>query len=280
MAPEVVIGTVIAVAFLVIVILLYKPVTAPKFQLGVKEQVCSYSLTASQTPLGEIGFKPICPTHLISFSEKNIMKDAKKGETVKDAAMHQILDYMLRCKTMISGPKRTGFISEKNCYVCYNLHTDATTPYITELDLASYSFNHKTSTGKSYFYELNADNHWPTVFLNGGIGTEKKSDSKQLSLGQDYGITYVSANKGSFWSTVGTVGAGAGGCVLGAATWFIPYVGPLVGTIVAPTVCQYSLGAASGVALFNIFKPSPAEGTLLFTNYKYLQEKGCAEIVS
>lgn len=272
---EVVIGIILAVLFLVIFILLYKPVASPQFQLGVKEQICRYSIAASQIPA--LSIQPLCHTQIISFTEKNINKAAQKGETTKDAGIRQLLDYMLRCKTMVNGPKRTGFLSENSCYICYSLQTDATTPRITEEDLATSSVRLRSPTGKSYFYELNSDNHWPTAMLNGGLGITKTEtfNERPLSLGKDYAITYVSANKGSFWSTVGTATTGAGGCVLGAAMWFIPTIGPPLALTAGSLICEFSL-ASTGLALFDILKPSEqAEGTVLFTDYTYLQQHAC-----
>ena len=281
LSNEVIIGIVLALAFFVIVISLYKPLTSPKFYLNLKEHTCRYSIVLSQSPLK---FPVLCHTELITFSKKNIEKDLKRDESTKDAAMRQILDYMLKCKTMVDGPKRKGFTSDNSCYICYSLHTDTTTPFITEEELATYSFRHKTSTGNSYFYELNERNHWPTVFLNGGLGTKPQAtqpSNKALSLGNDYAITYVSVNEGSVLQTLGIGAAGVAGCALAGATFFIPYVGPIIAVTRTPNICKFSIATASGIALFNILKPSEeGKGMLLFTNYDYLEQTGCNDVVS
>ena len=274
-------GTIITVAlllfFLIFVLIQLKPITSQSFHLGVQEQVCKSGISLSQLP-GFGSAATLCHTQIVSFSEKKIKQGAKKGESVDDAALRQILNYMYKCKIMVNGPKRTGFLSENSCYICYSLQTDATTPHITEEDLASASVRLRAPTGKSYFFELNSENHWPTVMLNGGMGTIKTeiSQGQKIFLGKDYAITYVSANKGSFWSTIGTLGTGAGVCALGLATWAIPYVGPVVAITVGGTVCKFSLEASTGLALFNMFTHSEqAEGTILFTDYAYLRQHAC-----
>jgi len=288
LTPEVLVGLVLALLFLVIVVLVFKPVTSPKFFLGAKEQVCRSTIALSQAPvLDKLGFRPICSAQIIQFSEKDILKQAKKGEMAKDAAARQILEYMQRCKDIVFGPKKSAFLSGKSCYVCYSLHTDATTPYLSAEDLLSSSLQYREPGGLTYFASLRQDEHTILSYLPSGFGTTSPQGHSlvqgqlPLRLAKDYGVVYTVFEKGSLLKILGA-GAGVCGVAVGATvgTWVIPVVGQLSQAVTLP-VCFVSLGAAGATSLYELLQPKEeGVGALLLTTYNELDKYGCRDVIA
>ncbi len=277
--PAWLVTTIILILVFISILLVLRPLTSPQFALSAKEQVCRQTIAMSQTVLGSIGFKPICSTQVIPFTEKSILKRAKKGENATDAAARDILGYMQRCKDIVNGPKRTNFLSGKTCYICYSLRTDATTPYLSADNMASYAFAYRAPKGERFFFELQKDDHAIITFLPDRLEQKSRATSPQqkgITLTEDYAIAYVSFAKGSIKKILGT---GAALCASSATSWLI--VGPALGSAITLPVCVVSIGSAGIAALFELFEPEKkGEGAILLTDYKSLYDYGCDTVVS
>jgi hypothetical protein len=218
---------ILLVVFFVVTLAILKPLFSSDFQMSWRERWCQITVVLNRYihATDKFSFPVACSTERLVIGEKDFKKAMTTDDsTVEEGGSRYVLDAMRRCKFLVAGENALALTRKTQCYICYTLETDDTTPVLSAKTILDYSLTRKTEKGEPYVIDLQSpglSDHYHTFVVN--------PESGSLQSQKKYAIVYVDHEKPSE---------------------FVGWSKPLVGCVIGAGVVTFATGGIAAPALY------------------------------